>query len=112
MKYTAFSLALLLAVVDAGTNKTQAPTGGGRRETISPSAQPITPSPTETPTLIPTPEPTPPPTLSPETPFPTETPPPTPFPTPPPTPEPTPQPVCFTCRVSFPSTVQWHSLIF
>ena len=57
MKSAILSLALLLAVgvVDAGTDKTNAPTPGNERPTLSPSQPPVTPFPTEAPelTLVP-----------------------------------------------------------
>ena len=60
MKFTLFSLAILVAAAEAGTNKTEAPTVFIGRPTLSPSNPPITPFPTEE-----TPEPTPSPTLTP-----------------------------------------------
>lgn len=89
MKQSIFSLALLFAAVDAGTDKTIAPTESNRRPTNFPTKSPITKAPaTEFPTTPP--EPTKSPiTQPPITEFPTE-----PDDTPPPTPFPTPVPVC------------------
>ena len=64
MKSTVFTFALLFAasVVDAGTDKTQAPTTGNDRPTMSPNQPPISPFPTPE---LETAEPTPSPTLTP-----------------------------------------------
>ncbi len=59
MKCTVITLALLIASVDAGTNKTEAPTELVLRPTKSPSNPPLTPFPTEGPDLTEEPTPSP-----------------------------------------------------
>ena len=46
MKHTVFASVLLLAAVEAGTNKTTAPTGIGRPPTPFPTEPPPAPTPT------------------------------------------------------------------